>query len=85
MTTDDDGIAFVDKDSISSWLDDRSASESSLLDDTSEESLVTGSLKEVLWQSLRDSIGIAVIGSGLHGIREDDDLDDISRLFLTKN
>ena len=71
MITDDDGIEFVDNDSISSWLDDRSAYEDSQLNNTRRPSLVTGSLKEALWKSIRDSITVGMIGRGWHGIREE--------------
>ena len=71
MTTDDDGIEFVDNDSIPSWLYDRSASNGSLSNNTRGQSSFTSSLKEILWKSLRDSITIGIIGSGWHGIRDE--------------
>jgi hypothetical protein len=71
LITEDEGSSHLGLDTTSSWLKPSLTSEETQLDDLLIKPLIRESIKDSLWECLRDSITVGVIGRAWQGIRED--------------
>ena len=69
VTTEEDRSGLPDSDPTQTWFGLRSRSDN--IENTQAYLSISQHIKDALWKSLRDSITVAIIGSGWHGIRED--------------